>query len=132
MDREIWRTTVHMVAESDKTEKSLERHYIKITGYTLKCVNFMVHKLYLNNIVLKIKCSHCVLSCVNLWCLKYLGISYTATDPEDPLFIPAETEALVTQSCPTLCDFKHYSPPGSSVHGIFQARILEWVVIPFL
>ena len=66
MDREIWRTTVHMVAESDKTEKSLERHYIKITGYTLKCVNFMVHKLYLNNIVLKIKCSHCVLSCVNL------------------------------------------------------------------
>ena len=34
------------------------------------------------------------------------------------------------QSCPTLCDPMDYSPPGSSVHGILQARILEWVVIP--
>ena len=38
---------------------------------------------------------------------------------------------LVTQSCPTLCDPMDYSPPGSSVHEIHQARILEWVVIPF-
>ena len=34
---------------------------------------------------------------------------------------------LVAQSCPTLCD-----PPGSSVRGILQARILEWVTIPFI
>ena len=38
---------------------------------------------------------------------------------------------LVTQSCPTLCNSLDYSPPGSSVHGILQARILEWVAIPF-
>ena len=38
---------------------------------------------------------------------------------------------LVTQLCPTLCDPMDYSPPGSSVHGMFQARILEWVAIPF-
>ena len=38
---------------------------------------------------------------------------------------------LVTQLCPTLCDPKDCSPPGSSVHGIFQARILEWVAISF-
>ena len=38
---------------------------------------------------------------------------------------------LVTQSCPTLCDPMDCSPPGSSVHRILQARILEWVVIPF-
>ena len=37
----------------------------------------------------------------------------------------------VTQSCPTLCDPMDYSPPGSSVRGIFQARILEWVAISF-
>ena len=37
----------------------------------------------------------------------------------------------VTQSCPTLCDPMDCSLPGSSVHGILQARILEWVVIPF-
>ena len=35
--------------------------------------------------------------------------------------------ALAVQSCPTLCSPVDYSPPGSSVHGILQARILEWV-----
>ena len=38
---------------------------------------------------------------------------------------------LVTQPCPTLCDPMDCSPPGSSVHGIPQARILEWVDSPF-
>ena len=38
---------------------------------------------------------------------------------------------LVTQSCPTLCNSMDCSPPGSSVHGILQVRILEWVAIPF-
>ena len=33
------------------------------------------------------------------------------------------------QSCPTLCHPMGHSPSGSSVHGIFQARILEWVVM---
>ena len=37
----------------------------------------------------------------------------------------------VTQSCLTLCDPTDCSPPGSSVHGIFQARILEWVAISY-
>ena len=36
-----------------------------------------------------------------------------------------------TQSCQTLCDSMDCSPPGSSVHGIFQVRILEWVAISF-
>ena len=40
-------------------------------------------------------------------------------------------EVKVAQSCPTLCDFMDYSPPASSVHGILQARILEWFAIPF-
>ena len=37
----------------------------------------------------------------------------------------------VTQSCLTLCDPMDCSPPGSSIHGIFQARILEWAAISF-
>ena len=37
----------------------------------------------------------------------------------------------VAQSCPTLCDPMDCSLPGFSVHGIFQARVLEWVVIAF-
>ena len=36
---------------------------------------------------------------------------------------------LCAQSCPALCDPMNCSPPGSSVHGILQARILEWVAI---
>ena len=37
----------------------------------------------------------------------------------------------VAQSCPTVCDPMNCSLPGSSVHGIFQARVLEWVAISF-
>ena len=37
----------------------------------------------------------------------------------------------VTQSCPTLCDPMDCSLPGASVHGIFQATVLEWVAISF-
>ena len=40
-------------------------------------------------------------------------------------------ESEVTQSCPTLCEPMDCSLPGSSIHGIFQARILEWVAISF-
>ena len=40
-------------------------------------------------------------------------------------------KVLFAQSCPTLCDLMDCSPPGSSAHGILQARILEWVAIPF-
>ena len=42
-----------------------------------------------------------------------------------------ESESEVAQSCPTLCDPVDGSLPGSSVHGILQARILEWVAISF-
>ena len=40
-----------------------------------------------------------------------------------------ESESEVAQSCPTLCDPMDCSLPGSSVHGIFQVRVLEWVAI---
>ena len=39
-------------------------------------------------------------------------------------------KVLVVQSCLTLCNPMDCSPPGSSIHGIFQARILEWVAMP--
>ena len=45
--------------------------------------------------------------------------------------LPSESESEVAQSCPTLCDPMDCSLPGSSVHGIFQARVLEWVAISF-
>ena len=40
-------------------------------------------------------------------------------------------ETEVAQSCPTLCNPMDCSPPGFSVHGIFQARVLEWGAISF-
>ena len=42
-----------------------------------------------------------------------------------------ESESEVAQSCPTLSNLMNYSIPGSSVHGIFQAIVLEWVAIAF-
>ena len=42
-----------------------------------------------------------------------------------------ESESEVAQLCPTLCDHMNCSLPGSSGHGIFQARVLEWVAISF-
>ena len=44
-------------------------------------------------------------------------------------FLPRSSE--VAQSCPTLCDPMDCSLPGSSVHGIFQAIVLEWIAISF-
>ena len=51
----------------------------------------------------------------------------------DPLtvFLVLHGSGVQAQLCPTLCDPVNCSPPGSSVLGIFQARILEWVAISF-
>ena len=52
--------------------------------------------------------------------------------PPWPMVFPTrESESEVAQSCPTLHDPMDCSLPGSSVHGIFQARVLEWGAITF-
>ena len=68
---------------------------------------------------------------------------WVVTKPQDELpvlhsnfplaiyFTYARMHAKSLQSCPTLCDHVDSSPPGSSVHRILQARILEWVAISF-
>ena len=43
--------------------------------------------------------------------------------------IKKSVKVIIIQSCPTLFNHMDYSPPGSSVHGILEARILEWVSI---
>ena len=42
-----------------------------------------------------------------------------------------KSESEVAQSCPTLSDPMDCSPPGSSIHGILQARVLEWGAVAF-
>ena len=50
---------------------------------------------------------------------------------EYSLYAAAAAAAKLLQSCPTLCDPTDYSPPGSPIPGILQARTLEWVAISF-
>ena len=58
--------------------------------------------------------------------IRAMGMAYTLTCSEDSMCMRARS----LQSCPTLCDPIDCSPPGSSVHGVLQARILEWVAVP--
>ena len=51
--------------------------------------------------------------------------------PLTPPGKPNKWHGLASQSCLALWDPMNYSPPGSSIHGILQARILEWVAVPF-
>ena len=48
-----------------------------------------------------------------------------------PIIYAAAAAAKSLQSCPTLCDPRDGSPPGSAIPGILQARTLEWVAISF-
>ena len=59
--------------------------------------------------------------------LMNLGGGYCFYIQQSPWKFP---EKLITQSSPTLCDPRDCSPPGSSAHGILEARILEWVAVP--
>ena len=66
--------------------------------------------------------------------LPYRWILYQLSYPWSPLlgiYPESESESEVAQSCLTLCNPVDCSLPGSSVHGIFQARVLEWVAIAF-
>ena len=56
---------------------------------------------------------------------------WIGTESNDPHSLPQQTEMDIAcvQSCPTFCDPIDCNPPGSSVHRIFQARILEWIAI---
>ena len=63
----------------------------------------------------------------NLWS----GISIPDDETGDPWSEFKPLYIQCAQSCPTLCDPRDCIPPCSSVHGIFQARTLEWIAMPF-
>ena len=90
-------------------------------------IRFHTFSLFLH--LLMVICDHHLLYCSNL----ELNLQYLRGMPVCliSLWIPSEwMKVLVAQSCLTLCNPMDYSPPGSSVHGILQARKLEWVAIP--
>ena len=65
------------------------------------------------------------------WTLLHLLLFFHGQLLEFTYSFESESESEVTQSCLTLGDPVDCSPPGSSVHGILQARVLEWVAVAF-
>ena len=112
MDREVWRATVHRVAKSQIWLSNLAQQFLhNMQKYRIvKEIKYEIKDLY------KIKISHRLL---NIY-------------PHLKIIIKGQkVKVLVTQSCLTLCNPMDYSLPESSVLGILQARILEWVAILF-
>ena len=79
-----------------------------------------------------------IINLIILMCWCYIGVDiYIGVDHlvmfmlDESISVNAAVTAKSLQSCPTLCDPTDGSPPGSSVHGILQARTLEWVAISF-
>ena len=71
---------------------------------------------------------HCI---NNKWNLIYLVPSDRKSGHPRGRKCSSSSSCVRAQSCLTLCNSMDCSLPGSSVHGIFQARILEWVALPF-
>ena len=86
---------------------------IQVPWLTFLCVTFYFGRL---NHVLPLEERFEVLACKN----SHL-----------PIWDWKKSESVSPQSCPALCDPMDCSPPGCSVHGLLQARILEWVAISF-
>ena len=72
-----------------------------------------------------------LLYCLNIYYLKITHYNIIHSNLYSFLHAAAAAAAKSLQLCPTLCDPIHGSPPGSSVPGILQAGILEWVAISF-
>ena len=71
------------------------------------------------------KSSHSAQECPE----KHSRFSQQSWSLADLVFDPTGHVQVLSQSCPTLCHPVDCNPPGSSVHGILQARILEWVAM---
>ena len=68
-----------------------------------------------------------ILECEVKWALE--SITMNKASGSDGITVAAAAAAKLLQSCLTLSDPLDCSPPGSSIHGIFQARVLEWGAI---
>ena len=111
---------VHRVAESD-TAEAQHRPPFRTTEKILRCKSNKTFQIFMLKTVIKedlnkwrnITCS---------W-MEDNTVKVSNTPQIDTLCV------LVAQSCPTLCHPMDCSPPGSSIYGIFQVRILEWIAI---
>ena len=102
--------------------KTLRSHYRRLGLISHQGTRFHTLPLRVHMLQLKI-----LGAATKTW---YCQINKYRKDTQWKTLIIAVCESEVAQSCPTLCDPMDYSLPGSSIHGIFQARVLEWVAIP--
>ena len=68
---------------------------------------------------------------LNIWKFTVHVLLKPGLENFEHTLLVCESESEVVQSCLTLCDPMSSSPTGSAVHGIFQARVLEWGAIAF-
>ena len=100
--------------------------------FNIHCTSALITKTIIQRGILII-----ILIVINLVIFKYLGtmkvyyLSCSVLVPPQDWGVSKQSESEVAQSCPTLFDPMDGSLPGSAVHGIFQARILEWAAISF-
>ena len=102
MNKEAWRAVIHGVTKS--RTRLRDRTELNSAGATVYIFSF-----------------DSMLNTSPVWCLPL----------QDPSPCSYTSGVLVTQFCLTLCDPMDCSPSGSSVQGILQARILEWVAMSF-
>ena len=94
--------------------------FSKIFATIMYCINVFLgfHDFLQNSLLLEKGCVQ-----FNIHSQKYYLF------PLMVFHLNADAAAKSLQLCPTLSDPMDYSPPGSSIHGIFQARVLEWAAI---
>ena len=88
-------------------------------------VGLNIYKHYISNLPRSLRTHHWELR--NHWIRQNFTLALDRISP----WSYRKLQVVCAQSCPTLCDPMNCSLPGSSIHGILQARILEWVVIAF-
>ena len=111
-DIHMWRMFVKLFLSSLETRRLMplhERHtFLPKWGGAVKAASYYLYFIFKLKKWSEMKVTQsCLILCVCVWVCE------------------------VAQLCPTLCDLVDCSPPGSSLHGILQARILGWVAFPF-
>ena len=159
MDGEAWQATVHGVPKSwtrlsdftylyienpkNSVRKLLEliSEFSKVSGYKISTQKSLAF-LYTNDEKSERVFKESIPFTIATKRIKYLGIhlaketkvlyteNYKTDEKAKKTYRQCE-DSEIAQSCPTLCDPMDCSLPGFSIHGIFQARILEWVAISF-
>ena len=128
MDREAWRAAVHGVAKS-RTRLSDWTTHRKRNSVLSDSARAFANVLSLSTVFKAFFQAQAITQWAGME--ENVVVRLVATLPQCVLSPAAAAAAKSLQSCPTLCDPRDGSPPGSPVPGILQARTLEWVAISF-